>query len=86
MQPPGAAASADARPAPKPSGLQVIISSPRRALAVIDGVVVPLGSPTRHGTLSSLSDSVAVLRKNGETDVLLMHPDIDKKPSRGERP
>lgn len=87
MQPPGAIGGvADARSAPKPGGLQVVITSPKRSLAVIDGVVVPLGSPVRNARLSSVSDSVAVLRKDGESDVLLMHPEIDKKPSRRERP
>lgn len=85
MQPSGR--TADARSsAPAAGGLQVVITSPSRNLAVIDGVVVPLGAATRNGTLSSVSESVAVVRKNGERDVLLMHPDIDKKPARGDRP
>jgi len=29
------------------SGLQVVITSPRRKLALIDGAVVPVGSPVR---------------------------------------
>jgi hypothetical protein len=53
---------------------------------VIDGVVVNVGAPARDGTLSSVTDSIAVLRKNGERDVLLMHPGIDKRPSRREWP
>jgi hypothetical protein len=44
--------------------------------------VVPLGAPTRDGTLSGLSDSSAVVRKKGERDVLLMHPDVEKRPAR----
>jgi hypothetical protein len=64
----------------------VVITSPQRSLAVIDGVVVPLGATARSGRLASVSDSVAVLDRNGERNVLLMHPDIDKKPARRERP
>ncbi len=68
------------------SGVQVILTSPERQLAVIDGKVVPLGGDVRGGTLVGLSDSSAVLRKDGSRDVLLMHPAIDKKPpSNAER-
>jgi hypothetical protein len=63
-----------------------VITSPQRSLALIDGVVVPLGAPVKNSTLSSVSDSLVVLRKNGERDVLLMHPDIHKQPARRERP
>lgn len=66
--------------------LQAVITSPKRNLALIDGVVVPVGAAVKDATLAGVSDSLAVLRKNGGRDVLLMHPDIDKKPaSRGER-
>jgi len=64
---------------PSSSGLQAVITSPARKLAMIDGAVVPLGAPVRGATLEGVSDSVAVLKKNGERDVLLMHPQIDKK-------
>ena len=47
---------------------------------------MPLGASVRGSTLANVNDSVAVLEKNGARDVLLMHPDIDKKPSRRERP
>jgi hypothetical protein len=85
MQPPGARGAAGGRAAAPRDGLQAVITSPTRNLAVIDGVVVSVGAPVRGATLSAVSDSVAVLRKNGERDVLLMHPGIDKKPSRRER-
>lgn len=47
MQPPGASrGAASAAPAtPSGGGLRVVITSPNRNLAVIDGVVVPLGAP-----------------------------------------
>ena len=83
MRPPGVGpASAGGRTAVPASGLQAVITSPGRKLAVIDGAVVPLGASVRDGTLTGVSDSVAVLNKKGERDVLLMHPNIDKRPSR----
>ncbi len=63
------------------AGVQVILTSPERKLALIDGKVVPLGGDARGGTLVGLSESGAVLHKDdGGRDVLLMHPAIDKKP------
>ena len=81
MRPPTASGAAAGAAAPA-SGLQGVITSPRRKLAVIDGAVVPLGAPVRDATLSGVSDSLVVLQKDGERDVLLMHPNIDKKPAR----
>lgn len=71
--------SGESGAAPSGSGLQAVITSPARKLAVIDGAVVPLGAAARGGTLDGVSDSIAVVKKNGERDVLLMHPQIDKK-------
>jgi hypothetical protein len=81
MRPAGAQAAGAAAHAPT-GGLQVVITSPGRKLAVIDGAVVPLGAVVRDGTLAGVSDGVAVLSKNGERNVLLMHPNIDKRPAR----
>jgi hypothetical protein len=81
MRPAGAAATSGAASAPA-TGLQVVITSPGRKLAVIDGSVVPLGAPVRNAKLAGISDSVAVLQKNGDRDILLMHPNIDKKPAK----
>ncbi len=67
-------------------GLQIVITSPDRQLAVIDGKVVQVGGAARSGTLAAVSDSVVVVNKNGERDVVLMHPNIDKKPAKRERP
>ena len=78
MRPPEAS-GALARGQASNSGLQAVITSPARKLAVIDGAVVPLGAPVRGATLEGVSDSLAVLKKDGERDVLLMHPQIDKK-------
>lgn len=63
-------------------GVRVILTSPERSLAVIDGKVVAVGEEVRGGTLVGLTDSAAVLRKDGGRDVLLMHPDIEKRPAR----
>jgi hypothetical protein len=75
---------AEAAPAGKSgasgAGVQIILTSPERKLALIDGKVVPLGGDARGGTLVGLSDAGAVLHKDGSRDVLLMHPAIDKKP------
>jgi hypothetical protein len=65
-----------------PGSLQGVLTSPTRKLALIDGQVVPLGNAVRDGTLSGLSDGSAVVKKNDERDVLLMHPNIDKRPAR----
>ena len=84
MRPPGVAESAPAsgKPAQAPVGVQVILTSHERKVAVIDGKVVPLGGATRDGKLVGLTDTSAVLEKgkSGERDVLLMHPNIDKRP------
>jgi hypothetical protein len=71
-----------------PSGpvLQVVITSPHRKLAVIDGAVVRVGDPVRGGKLAAVSDSLAVVDKSGDRDVVLMHPGIDKRPARKEKP
>lgn len=83
MRPPSATGEESAGvSAPVAAGLQAVIISPERKLAIIDGEVVPLGAPTRHGTLSGLSDSSAVVNNKSERDVLLMHPNIDKRPAR----
>ena len=87
MRPPGASSDAQqSTGAPATSELQVVITSPSRNLAVIDGMVVPLGASVRGGTLANVSDSVAVLARNGGRAVVLMHPNIEKKPSRRDRP
>ena len=85
MRPPQARDESAAPSRPAGAGLQVVITSPERNLAVIDGAVVPLGGEIRGGKLGGVSDSLAVVRKNGERDVLLMHPNIDKRPARPDR-
>jgi hypothetical protein len=85
MQPPGESGASRAGAPPSAStGLQLVIVSPQRKLALIDGSLVHVGGKTRSGTLAGVSDSVAVLQKDGSRDVLLMHPNIEKKPARPE--
>lgn len=81
MRPPGASAAGSDAAIAGPGQLQAVITSPRRKLAVIDGIVVPLGAAVGDAKLAGVSDSIAVLRKNGDRDVLLMHPNISKKPA-----
>ncbi len=81
MRPPALTAAGIAGGAAPQSRLQAVITSTHRKLALIDGSVVPLGAAVGEATLAGVSDSIAVLRKNGERDVLLMHPNIEKKPA-----
>lgn len=82
MQPPGAAEARAGASERAGTGLQAIVTSPKRKLALIDGKVVELGDATRHGELAGVTDSSAVMRRNGASDVVLMHPEVEKKPSR----
>jgi hypothetical protein len=82
MRPAGIVSAEGAAAGIASSGLQAVLISTKRKVAVIDGSVVPLGSTVRDSTLSGISDSGAVLKRNGGWDVLLMHPGIEKKPAR----
>jgi hypothetical protein len=67
------------------SGLQGVVLSPRRHLALINGAVVPMGNAAPDGhKLVDVTDSTALLEKGGERQVLRMSPRIDKKPVRRE--
>jgi len=86
-RPPAAAAVApDAIPAPggaqaspQISRLQSVLIAPGRRIAIIDGVTVPLGGKLGDATLIRLSETEAVLRKGGETEVLKLLPGIERK-------
>jgi hypothetical protein len=84
MQPPGESSARAGAPSSAGTGLQLVIVSPQRKLALIDGSLVHVGGKARNGTLAGVSDSVAVLQKDGSRDVLLMYPNIEKKPARPE--
>lgn len=80
------ASARSAAPAPAGPGVQVILNSPERKLALIDGKLVAIGGEARGGTLVGLSDSSAVVSKGDARDVLLMHPNIEKKPASRSAP
>jgi hypothetical protein len=71
-------AAAQAGPAPA-SSLQGVLTSPGRKFALINGVAVPVGRELQDGTLVELTESSAVLQKNGQREVLRMYPHIEKK-------
>ena len=64
------------------SGLQGVLTSPGRKFALINGVAVPVGGELRGGRLIELTESSAVLLKDGQREVLRMYPHIEKKPIR----
>jgi len=64
------------------SSLQGVLTSPGRKFALINGVAVPVGRELRDGRLVELTESSAVLEKNGQREVLRMYPHIEKKPIR----
>jgi hypothetical protein len=75
------AAAAPAGPA-QASSLQGVLTSPSRKFALINGVTVPVGRELQEGTLVELTESSAVLQKNGQREVLRMYPHIDKRPTK----
>ncbi len=85
MAPPGArtagassaAVIAGAAPA---TGLQGVISGPRRKLALVDGVIVPLGGKiSDEQVLVGIGVDSVVVREGGERETLEMFPGIEKK-------
>ena len=64
------------------SSLQGVLTSPGRKFALINGVAVPIGGVSREGKLLELTESSAVLLKDGQREVLRMYPRIEKKPIR----
>ena len=64
------------------SSLQGVLTSPGRKFALINGVAVPIGGVSREGKLLELTESSAVMLKNGQREVLRMYPHIEKKPIR----
>src|SRR5207245_10730758 len=68
--------------APAASSLHGVLTSPGRKFAIIDGVTVQVGGVWQEGRLVELTESSAVLRKNGQREVLRMYPQVVKKPIR----
>ncbi|TMI09257.1 MAG: hypothetical protein E6H40_11645 [Betaproteobacteria bacterium] len=67
---------------PSAGVLQGVLTSPGRKFALINGVAVPVGGVWQEGRLVEVTESSAVLRKNGQREVLRMYPHIEKKPIR----
>jgi MSHA biogenesis protein MshK len=60
------------------TGLQLVISSPQRQLALVDGQLIQRGQTHDAGTLLHTRGHEAVLRKDGERVSLSMHPLVQK--------
>lgn len=60
--------------------LQSILLSSGRKVAVINGVMVPLGGMVGEARLIRITETQVVLKKGEETEVLKMYPGIDKRP------
>jgi hypothetical protein len=82
MRPSGARDYAPQAGSAPASGLQGVLTSPGRKFALINGVAVPVGGALRDGRLVELTESSAVVEKNGQREVLRMYPHIEKRPVR----
>jgi MSHA biogenesis protein MshK len=60
--------------------LQSILLSSGRKVAVINGIMVPLGGMVGEARLIRITETQVVLKKGEETEVLKMYPGIDKQP------
>jgi MSHA biogenesis protein MshK len=68
--------------APPQTQLQSILISRGRKLAVINGQTVPLGGKVGEATLVSVRETEVVLRSGDATEVLKLHPNVEKRPVR----
>lgn len=68
--------------------LQSVLLSATRKVAIISGQSVPLGGKFGEARLIKLTSSEAVLRKDGELQVLKLFPDVEKveKMEKSEQP
>lgn len=64
--------------------LQSVMLSPSRKVAVISGEMVALGGRFGGARLVKLTESEAVLRNGADVTVLRLHPQVNKKPVKGE--
>ena len=60
--------------------LQSILFSSGRKVAVINGIMVPLGGMVGEARVVKITETEVVLKKGEETEVLKMYPGIDKRP------
>ncbi len=66
--------------------LESVLLSPRRKLAVIDGVPVALGAKLGEATLVSIEPAQVVLREPDGDRVLKLYPEVAKKTKNGAAP
>jgi hypothetical protein len=74
-----AAGTAGLQPA---TGLQGVVMSPQRKLALINGAIVAVGGTIRDGRLVDVTESSVLLKTDSQTEVMRMYPHIEKKPAR----
>jgi MSHA biogenesis protein MshK len=79
-RPPGDSGVAGEDAAPAASRLQSVLISSGRRVAVISGQAVPLGGMVGEARVVKITETEVVLKKGDETEVLKMHPDVDKEP------
>ena len=60
--------------------LQSILFSGGRKLAVINGIMVPLGGMVGEARLVRITETQVVLKTGEATEVLKMYPGIEKRP------
>ena len=82
-KPPSALSAPSATPAAPEeftgTQLQSILLSSGRKVAVINGIMVPLGGMVGEARVVRITETQVVLKKGGETEVLKMYPGIDKR-------
>jgi MSHA biogenesis protein MshK len=80
-RPPSAAAeSSGEQQEASAARLQSVLLSPRRKVAVINGVAVPLGGMVGEARLVKITETEAVLKSGSETEVLKLFPGVEKEP------
>lgn len=62
--------------------LQGILFSSGRKVAVINGIMVPLGGMVGEAKLVGISETQVVLKKGDETEVLKLFPSAEKLPTK----
>jgi MSHA biogenesis protein MshK len=85
-RPPSAVAESNGEQQEAPAArLQSVLLSPRRKIAVINGVTVPLGGMFGEARLVKITETEVVLKSGNETEVLKLFPGIEKAPRASER-
>jgi MSHA biogenesis protein MshK len=79
MRPAEARSDAGAVALQPATSLQGVVTSPQRKLALINGAIVPMGGAIGDGRLVDVTESSALLKKDGRIEVLRMYPRIERK-------